>query len=180
MGSSGRSVCSDRFEFRARPVDWDKMSKFAANTTVSVEKSRSEIERTLERYGADQFSYGRDGTRGMSMIQFRANERVIRFVLTLPSRELEEFQYSSRGKRSDDTALKLWEQSCRQRWRALALCIKAKLEAVESDISEFEDEFLAHIVLPDGKTAGEFLRPQIEQAYSNGSMPSLLALPSPS
>ena len=41
---------------------------------------------------------------------------------------------------------------CRQRWRALNLAIKAKLEAVESGIVTFDQEFLAHIVGPSGQT----------------------------
>lgn len=31
---------------------------YAENTSVSSEKSRAEIERTLQKYGADQFMYG--------------------------------------------------------------------------------------------------------------------------
>ena len=48
-----------------------------------------------------------------------------------------------------------WEQACRQRWRALLLIIRAKLEAAEAGISTLETEFLANIVLPDGRTAGQ-------------------------
>lgn len=157
------------------------MAKYAAGTQVSVEKSRAEIERTLERYGANQFSYARDDDLGKVCIQFSAKHRLIRFVLTLPKRDEKRFRWNRRGQmRSDDLAYREWEQACRELWRALAIAIKAKLECVESGISEFEDEFLAHIVLPDGKTAGEWLRPQIEQAYLLESMPrSLLALPSP-
>ena len=51
---------------------------------------------------------------------------------------------------------------------------KAKLEAVETGITEFEDEFLAHIVLPNGQTMGEFAKPQIAHAYDTGDMPPLL------
>jgi hypothetical protein len=68
------------------------------------------------------------------------------------------------------------EQACRQRWRALALAIKAKLEAVEAGITSFEDEFMAHIVLPDGSTFGRWARPQIAKVYEENTMPSLLAL----
>ena len=52
--------------------------------------------------------------------------------------------------------------------------IKAKLEAVESGISVFEEEFLAHLVMPDGKTVGQSILPQVEAAYQTGKMPSLL------
>jgi len=93
---------------------------YAKDTAVTSDRSRSEIERTLTRYGATSFMYG-------------------------------------------------WEQE-----RALALVIKAKLEAVESGITVFDDEFMAHIVLPDGSTVGDFMKPQIEQVYLTGQMPPLL------
>jgi hypothetical protein len=76
--------------------------------------------------------------------------------------------------RSPDAQRKAYEQAERQRWRALALVIKAKLEAVESGITEFEREFMAHIVLPGGGTVGDWMLPQIEQAYSSGQMPAML------
>lgn len=154
---------------------------YAEGTSVSVDKSRAEIERTLERYGADQFSYGRDDTRGIACIEFRSHDRHVRFVLRLPQISERRFTETPTGKeRSTDAAYKAWEQACRQRWRALALCVKAKLEAVEAGISEFEEEFLAHIVLPGNQTAGDWLRPQIARAYTTGDMPkSLLALPAP-
>jgi hypothetical protein len=67
-----------------------------------------------------------------------------------------------------------WEQACRQRWRALALVVKAKLEAVECGISTFEEEFLAWMMLPDGSTVGDRMLPQLETAYRTGQMPPLL------
>lgn len=156
------------------------MGKYAAATSVSVEKSRAEIESILERYGSDQFSYGRDDQRGLAVIQFRSHDRHIQFVLKLPKRDERKFTHHKQGLRTEESARKLWEQACRQKWRALALCIKAKLEAVESEISEFEEEFMAHIVLPGGLTVSQVLRPKINEAYLTGEMPdTLLALPSP-
>jgi hypothetical protein len=38
--------------------------KYAANTEVSAEKSRAEIETVLRRYGATGFMYGWDETDG--------------------------------------------------------------------------------------------------------------------
>jgi hypothetical protein len=57
---------------------------------------------------------------------------------------------------------------------ALALAIKAKLEAVESGIATFEEEFLAYVVLPDGQSVGQHVLPNIEQAYVTNKMPPLL------
>lgn len=59
-------------------------------------------------------------------------------------------------------------------WRALLLTIKAKLEAVAGGIEEFDDAFMAQIVLPTGETMGERSRPLIAQAYESGKVPPLL------
>jgi hypothetical protein len=101
-------------------------------------------------------------------------ERYIRFVLPLP--EQAEFRKTPSGRRdrNDSDTLKAWEQGCRQRWRALALTIKAKLESVESGIEEFESAFMAQVVMPNGRTIAEQVLPLIESAYRSGKMPELL------
>lgn len=158
------------------------MSRYAEKTEVTTDKSRQEIERTLVRYGADQFMYGwQDGS---AVIAFRANDRRVRFVLPLPSREDPEFTTYKQGsvlfRRTDTEIDRRFEQAQRQRWRALALVVKAKLEAVEAGITTFDDEFLAHILLPKGETVGEWMKPQVAEAYRIGTMPSLLPmLPAP-
>lgn len=145
---------------------------YASATEVPVERSRAELERTLSRYGAQAFGYGWDdhGAR----IVFQAQGRRVAFHLTLPDRSARTFTHSSRGLRPEDAATKAWEQACRSRWRALNLVVKAKLEAVEAGISTFEDEFLAHTLLPNGETVGEWITPQIERAYETGGMPAML------
>ena len=150
------------------------MSRYASQTTVSADKSRAEIERLLARYGASGFFYGWQGDT--ALIGFTFAERMIRFELVMPPKHSKEFTHTpARGtRRSPDEALAAWEQATRQRWRALGLVIKAKLEAVASKISAFEDEFLAHIVLPTGETVGQWVGPQIAEAYANKRMPMLL------
>ncbi len=155
------------------------MTRYAENTSVSSEASRGEIERTLERYGADAFMYGWQDDN--AIVGFRMNNRQVKFLLPLPARDDPTFTTYTSGRvnirtfeRSPDEARRRWEQACRQRWRALALVIKAKLEAVEAEISSFEEEFLAWTVLPNGTTAGAFLLPQVAAAYETGKMPPLL------
>ena len=154
-----------------------RTGRYARDTSVSVDGSKSEIERILARYGADQFMSGWDQEK--AVIAFRMNHRHVKFILPLPARDDPAFTEYLRGSvryaRADGEAYKQWEQACRQRWRALALCIKAKLEAVEVGITTFEDEFLAHIVLPDGQRVGDWMKPQIEEAYLTAAMPPLLA-----
>ena len=148
------------------------MNTYAANTEVSSDKSRSEIERTLKRYGADAFGYGWEDNR--AVVQFRANDRHVRFVLPLPDRAQFVRTPSRNPRPSAAQVEKAYEQAVRQRWRALALAVKAKLESVEAGIATFEEEFLAHIVLPDGSTVAQFMVPQVAVAYENGSMPKML------
>lgn len=148
------------------------MSRFAADTSVSVSASKVEIERIVERYGADGFMSGWQANE--AMIAFTMMKRQVRFVLTMPAKTEKRFTEHSRGPRTPEAALKEWEQACRQRWRALALVIKAKLEAIESNISTFEDEFMAHIVLPNGNTVSQEVRPKIAAAYESGTMQPLL------
>ncbi len=146
--------------------------RYAESTTVSVERSRCEIERLLTRYGATEFASGWKIER--AMMQFRMNDRVIRFVLPLPKKD--EFRSTPSGRRTrDDTKTEIaWEQGCRQRWRALALSIKAKLESAQSGIEEFETAFMGQIVMPNGKTMAEIALPQIAMAYKSGKMPVAL------
>lgn len=152
--------------------------KYAAHTEVSSDKSRSEIEATLRRYGATGFMYGWQATE--ALIAFEAKGRSIKFILPLPDKSDEKFTHFKRGRyawspmvpRTETAAFAAWEQACRQRWRALALCIKAKLEAVECGITSFEKEFLAHFVTADGRTVGDHIIPQLNDT----SAPPRLAL----
>lgn len=153
------------------------MSRFAATTDVSVEKSRAEIERLITRYGATHTAFM--SAPGRAMIMFEAQERRIVFELPLPDIADPKFARTPARRQvlSPERRTAAWEQACRQRWRALALVIKAKLEAVESGITTFEDEFLAHIVMPDGQTVGNHVRPAIHAWYAGGTMRPLLPPP---
>ncbi len=150
------------------------MGRYAATTGVSLDASRAEIERTLRRYGASAFAYGWEAD--LATVMFKLGARHIRFRLAMPDRNDRAFTHTpGKGlRRSAEAAEKEWEQAQRQRWRALALVIKAKLEAVEAGITTAEDEFLAHTVLPDGRTFGEWAAPQLEIAYESGRMPALM------
>lgn len=156
------------------------MSRFAQNTEVSVEKSRAEIEKLITRYGATQTAFM--NAPGRALIMFEAQERRIVFELPLPDISEQKFTHYQHGSmlkhRNPEATLRVWEQACRQRWRALALVIKAKLEAVESGITTFEDEFLAHIIMPDGMTVGNHIKPSIAAWYAGGTMRPLLPPPS--
>jgi hypothetical protein len=92
--------------------------------------------------------------RGGAMIAFvvtvpSGQKRQVRFELPLPSTRRARVHAPLARSAHRHRGRALWEQACRQRWRALALVVKAKLEAVQSGIATFEDEFLAYTMLPE-------------------------------
>lgn len=146
---------------------------YAANTDVSSDRSIAEVKRTLMRYGASQFAYME--SEGKAVVAFVAHDRQVRFVLPLPNRYSREFTHHSRGERTQSAAEAAYEQAVKQRWRALALVVKAKLEAVESGIVTFEQEFAMHMILPGGQSVYDVVAPAIDQAYVTGG-PMLLQI----
>jgi hypothetical protein len=148
--------------------------RYAQKTTVSVERSREEIIRILNRYGATSFAFGEE--LGRAVILFRIRERPIRFTLPLPDRADSRFTKTPGGRRvrTGDAALQAWEQACRQSWRGLALYILAALEAVESGVVEFDHAFLPFMLLGNRQTVGEHFQPAIEKAIRDGAMPRLM------
>lgn len=129
---------------------------YAAGTKVPIDKTRLEIERTMTKYGATHFATFSEPDR--AMIAFRLKERNVRFTLALPA--------------------KMTDQIRRQRWRALLLVIKAKLESVESEIETIEEAFLPHIVMPTGRTVYEEIKQPVALNYQGQNVP-LLPPPSP-
>lgn len=128
---------------------------FAKHTEVPVSRTQDEIRKTLERYGATGFMFGQHNNSGV--VAFEMKARRVKFVIAMPE---------ERDKKRD--------QKMRTAWRCLLLAIKAKLECVASGISSFEEEFMAHIVLPTGETIGQVMLPQIAATYKTGQMPPLL------
>lgn len=149
------------------------MPTYAQQTNVTVNRSVAEIERALTRWGAEQFAYGWNGDRGV--IGFVVRQRQVRLTVPLPDRQDKSFTHTPTGRpRSASQAKAAYDQAVRQRWRALTLIVKAKLEAVEAGIVEFEDEFAMDIVLPNGQVVAEWVRPQLDRVYETNEMPALL------
>ena len=64
---------------------------YAQNTDVSSVRSRNDIERTLQGYGADGFGYVYEGN--VAAVMFAMAERRVRFTLQMPDRA--EFRYTN-------------------------------------------------------------------------------------
>ncbi len=149
------------------------MARYAKKTSVPVDRSRAEIERVLERYGASGFGYSWERRevaitptpvygpkveiREFATLVFDFKKRRVRLDVPMPS----DREAGSAGRAA---------QAGRQRWRAVLLVIKAKLEAVDSGISTLEAEFLANIVTESGRTIGEVVIPRLTEAVQSGRL----------
>ncbi|MFA5382073.1 MAG: hypothetical protein WC356_02825 [Candidatus Micrarchaeia archaeon] len=136
---------------------------YANNTSVPIERTKTEIERTLMKYGADGFYYGTSG-KG-AVIGFRYKDRVIKEEIPLPRRD----NFSSNCKGEIDQ-----QREHRRLWRVELLWIKAALEKVDCGLQTFENVFLAQTCLPSGQTVSQVLEPQFQKMLSDGTMPKLL------
>jgi hypothetical protein len=125
--------------------------RYAAETEVPVEKSKRQIEELLRGRKVEGYHTGWDQSR--DVIEFLWRGKQIRFVLKRPTSTL--YNESKRQRAI--------EQADRQRWRALYLVVRAKIEAVEAGLAIFEEEFLAFIVVPGrNETLGEILVPRLK------------------
>lgn len=115
---------------------------YASETRVPVSKTRLEIETLLTKHKCEAFAIAYADQPRKVRIEFQMKRRRIRFELPLPPQ----------GR----------DQQERARWRGLLLAIKAKLDSVERGIETFDEAFLAHVVMPDGRRFGEISVPQLE------------------
>ena len=149
---------------------------YARQTAVTSDRTIGQIQKLVERFGADTFAFAVNQKSGM--VSFAYAGRVVRFEVSLPDAASDEFGLTPTGaERSSDAARKLWEQACRSKWRSLYLLIKALLVAVEDGIIDFDRAFFHDIVMPDGRTVGQHLLPDVQKAItSRDRAPLLLTL----
>ena len=144
---------------------------YASNTSVSPERSQEEIKRTLRKYGADRFGVMEEKTKAHVMFEFKG--LLIQMTVKLP--EESEFNKTETGRPRNKTSVEsAFNQAIKQRWRALLLAIKAKLEAVETGISTIEQEFMAFVVMPNSQALSYIIIPKLEEIAKTGQMPKLL------
>lgn len=155
--------------------------RYAEGTNVEVSKTKSDIERLLTKHGATGFASAWEGgdneKGGRSVLMFRLRNRMLRYVIECPAPS--NYKTTDKGRRRYKPALviKAAENEHRRRWRSLYLIIRAKLEIVESSDDPsitFDREFMADILLPNGRTVGDILAPEIVRSYDTGNMPKLL------
>lgn len=135
------------------------MGMYAENTKVPVSRSRAEIKAILDRYGCTKTAFVDDEDESKAEVAFFAHGRFVRVALPLP-------EPLPKGSTAAGEARR--QQVIRQRWRSLALFVKSKLDAVQSGITSFEKEWLAHTMIPTRhgmRPVSDVALPQITAAY---------------
>lgn len=152
------------------------MRSYAAGTSVPVERTRAEIDTLLSRNGAGSTAILNDEEKNLAAIAFTIKGARFRLELPLPS--FAETKPAAgdepRGWLSwTDAARHTWRsnrfhQMRRERWRAVLLLLKSKLEIVRIGLSSVEREFMADMVLPGGATAYEALSEALRTGLISG------------
>lgn len=132
------------------------MGSYAARTDVPVSRSREEVYRLLDRYGADQRVVGDDASR--ATVGFRLHGRHVRIDRPLPARRSFATQAG-------------YDREMRRQWRVLILVLKGRLEIVAEGAETVEEAFAAYLMLPDGSVVGDHLAAEVARAYETGQMP---------
>lgn len=152
------------------------MPRYAATTSVSVDRSIVQIRQLVMRFGADKFAVA-TGTK-TATVAFSYQGRPVKFDLSLPDQHDERFQFTETGRarRNRDAPLQVWERECRAKWRSLHLLLKALFVAIQDGLIDFDRAFMHDIVMPDGRTVGQKLLPAVQDAVSRGDVGAQLLL----
>jgi hypothetical protein len=158
-----------------------------ASTDVPAEKTKREIRNLLVGWGCDGWKQAEDEDQGIAVVEFRVPTRIpgrgeelfgvrVRILMPLPDPTADRYQYTQgavRGRLSESARAGALEKETRRRWRCLWHTIKAKLVAIDTEISTIEDEFEAWVVMPSGSTFRQHTRETLWEAIATGRMPAL-------
>ena len=122
------------------------MSGYAKYTKVSVEKTQWTIIELLKKHGAKGFMMDFENNR----LGFQVGNRNVIINMKNPNKDY----YDTENQ---------YEQAIKAKWRSFLLIIKAKFVGIESGVTTFDDEFMPHFILKNGRTLGEFILPQLDQ-----------------
>ena len=145
---------------------------YAANTSVSFDRSIGEIVGMLKKAGAERIAQFEEP--GAFTIQFALAERIIKFRVALPQASEMPARDGRNSLLSTAKRQEMADQRARQKGRALMLVVKAKLESVESKVETFEQAFFANVVMSDGATLYERLSGPVAIEYKTGQVTPLM------
>ncbi len=156
---------------------------YAKETTVSVSKSRGEIDSLLRKWNCDGIRWTDLFSKGLVRVEFIWSredvEYTARVSIKLPSdTDIKKLsRHGGAGKFLASKFQRLCAARGRAEHRALLLWLKASFVAVESGIVDAETLFLPFLVARDGQTIAEIAIPRLPDLLTGGGE-TLLGLPS--
>lgn len=135
-----------------------------ADTKVSIEKSKEEINNLLKKFGCHGIQWtwldNQETLRFLHDFEFNGVKKGLAFEISIPDI----------GKHKGRGYDKIFTRNDKQSYRVVLYIIKSKLTAIETGVETFENEFLSKILyqLPDGRTqkVGDVILNQISQTES--------------
>jgi hypothetical protein len=155
---------------------------YAKGTSVSVERTKVELEKFLRQQGATATATYHDTGKNRATVLFALAGKRISVDVPLPTVDQIAVPKTKHGRPQApavraERQKKALEQLSRERWRQIFLLVKAKLAAISVGGSTLEREFLADLLLGNGKTVGVTIQPQVARMIETGKASPLLLLP---
>lgn len=151
--------------------------KYAPQTTVSISKSREQIRKTLESFGASQMQWSDDFDGGKAMLRFLwyFNDHtpyMARFTINvMTDEELRSQAIDGRTKKFSQKKLdELRSRRGMSEHRELALLIKAIFVAVNAGIITPQQVFLPFLEDNKGRTVADIVLPQLLENLPSGRL----------
>lgn len=145
------------------------MKRYAEETSVSIGKSRGEIEDLLRSWRCSSIGWLDEFEQGRMTLQFMWRHQDVayhaRFTLTLPNDETlrKRARHATQGYFVESKYDRLKLHNGRQEMRTLLIFLKGALNAVEAGILDPAAVFLPFLVGQDGRTVAEAALPRMRE-----------------
>lgn len=153
---------------------------YANQTTVSVSKSRGEIDSLLQKWGARQVVWGDDWEAGQVLLKFvwvhDEADYGARFILQLATNDevRSRSHHATNGQFLQNKFDKLCADRGKSEHRLLLLWLKAYFNAVEAGLVTAEQLFMPFLEGVDGRTVSEMFLPKLHTMLEAGGTRNLL------
>ncbi len=138
-----------------------------SQTIIRVENTQADITRELARYGI--FMVQHTQTNNVFSVAFQVELEEQKKPITI--------RIDVPYKREEDTEDNFGWKKQRIKYRSLFFYTKGLLNAWDNGLKAFMDVFMAHIVLPGGRTISQDLLPKYQMAIDKGEISEVKLLP---
>ena len=138
-----------------------------SQTTIRVENSQADITRELSRYGIYMVQHTQ--TNNVFSVAFQVQLEDVKKPVTV--------RIDVPYKREEDTEDNFGWKKQRIKYRTLFFYVKGLLNSWDNGLKAFMDIFMAHIVLPGGRTISQDLLPKYQMAIDEGKLEDIKLLP---